>query len=128
MNDLDGTGAIEEPIDSASPELTTAETAAPGRERTLACGAPEPAVFPFGPVMAEGLVRNGKLADAGARLADYESAARRLGRTSALVAACRVRGVLEEARDDVDPGRSARMIVPGMTSEPLVQRRPAAVE
>jgi DNA-binding CsgD family transcriptional regulator len=65
-----------------------------------AFGAPEPAVFPFGPVMAEALVRNGKLADAADWLADYESAARRLGRISAQVAACRVRGVLEEARKD----------------------------
>ncbi len=30
--------------------------------------------------------------------------------------------------NDVDPRRSVRMIVPGMPSEPFVQRWPAAVE
>lgn len=63
---------------------------------------PELSLFPFGPVLAEALWRNGRLAEAAARLASYETRARDLGRGSALVAAARVRGLLEADRHNID--------------------------
>jgi DNA-binding CsgD family transcriptional regulator/tetratricopeptide (TPR) repeat protein len=51
-------------------------------------------VYPHGPVLAESLWRSGRLEEATACLDDYESRAERLGRSSALVAAARVRGQL----------------------------------
>ena len=63
---------------------------------------PELSLFPFGPVMAEALWRNGRLEEAAAKLAAYEAQARRLGRDSALVSASRVRGLLEADRHNLD--------------------------
>jgi ATP/maltotriose-dependent transcriptional regulator MalT len=65
-----------------------------------AADARELSLFPFGPVMAEALWRNGQLAEAAANLAAYEVRARQLGRDSALVAASRIRGLLEADRHD----------------------------
>jgi len=66
----------------------------------VAADAPELSVFPFGPVMAEALWRNQRLEEAATKLAAYEAQARQLGRDSALVAASRVRGLLEADRHD----------------------------
>lgn len=62
--------------------------------------APELALFPVGPVMAEALWRNGKLDEAADSLVSYEARARQLGRVSAVVGAGRVRGLLEAGRHD----------------------------
>jgi len=65
-----------------------------------AADAPELSLFPFGPVLAEALWRNRRLEEAASKLAVYEAQARQLGRDSALVGACRVRGLLEADRHD----------------------------
>ena len=69
--------------------------------------APELSLFPFGPVMAEALWRTGRLDEADTRLAAYAAQAARLGRDSALVAAGRVRGLLEADRNHADAALSA---------------------
>jgi DNA-binding CsgD family transcriptional regulator len=63
-----------------------------------AADAPELSLFPFGPVLAEALWRNRRPEEAAAKLVIYEAQARHLGRDSALVGACRVRGLLEADR------------------------------
>jgi ATP/maltotriose-dependent transcriptional regulator MalT len=65
-----------------------------------AADAPELSLFPFGPVLAEALWRNRRLEEAASKLAAYEAQARQLGRDSALVSACRIRGLLEADRHD----------------------------
>jgi DNA-binding CsgD family transcriptional regulator len=65
-----------------------------------AADAPELSLFPFGPVLAEALWRNRRLEEAATKLALYEARAQQLGRDSALVGACRVRGLLEADRND----------------------------
>lgn len=69
--------------------------------------APELSILPVGPVMAEALWRNRRLDEATAQLAAYECRARQSGRLSALVSACRVRGLLEASRHDSRAALSA---------------------
>jgi DNA-binding CsgD family transcriptional regulator len=66
-----------------------------------AADAPELSLFPFGPVLAEALWRSRRLEEAATKLAIYEAQARHLGRDSALVGACRVRGLLEAERHNI---------------------------
>jgi DNA-binding CsgD family transcriptional regulator len=60
--------------------------------------APELGVFPFGPILAESLVRQDRHAEADEELKAYESRAQVSGRRSALMTAARVRGQLEAER------------------------------
>lgn len=84
-----------------------------------AADAPELCLFPFGPVLAEALWRNGRLHQAAAELTAYEAVAGRLGRDSALVAAARVRGLVEADRHDAEAAlRAFRSAVPAAESLP----------
>ncbi len=94
-----------------------------------AADAPELTLFPFGPVMAEALWRNGRLDEAAGRLAGYEARARQIGRISAMVGACRVRGLLEADRHDAGAAQRAFDEAAPLTerlSQPLEAARLAA--
>jgi DNA-binding CsgD family transcriptional regulator len=67
-------------------------------------GVPEPGLLPFGPVLAEALLRTGDLDAAKSNLERYEAVAAAAGRTSALVAAARVRGLLLAETGDPTSG------------------------
>ena len=94
-----------------------------GRAFDAAADAPELSLFPFGPVMAEALWRNRRLDEAADRLAAYEAQARQLGRISAMVGACRVRGLL--AADRHDP---ATALYAFDEASPLAERLPQPLE
>ena len=85
--------------------------------------APELSLFPFGPVMAEALWRNRRLDEAADRLAAYEAHARQLRRISAMVGACRVRGLLEADRHDM-----ATALYAFDEASPLAERLPQPLE
>jgi len=67
----------------------------------------DPGVFPFGPAVAEALVRLGRLGEAEVRLGAYEQRARKLDRCLAQMHALRVRGMLDAARRDPGAARGA---------------------
>ena len=88
-----------------------------------AADAPELSLFPFGPVMAEALWRNRRLDEAADRLVAYEAQARQLRRISAMVGACRVRGLLEVDRHD-----TATALYAFDEASPLAERLPQPLE
>lgn len=87
---------------------------------------PETGAFPVGPVQAEAMVEAGRFDAAEASLTAYETAARRLGRSSSLIASAQVRVALEAARGRMaaaevayEEGRSAAT----RTAQPLALAR-----
>lgn len=67
----------------------------------------DPGTFPYGPVLAEALVRLGRLHEAADCLASYEERAAKLDRRLATMQALRVRGMLRSAHGDHGGAREA---------------------
>lgn len=76
-------------------------------DRMRACGLREPAIYPLHAQAAESLVGLGDIAGAAAVVDELESLALPLGRTTALAAAARCRGLIAAANGDVDEAARA---------------------